>query len=109
MNSLSNSSFFVGAPRFSFKPKSYDRIRIWRIEDGKQLQTLRGHKSSIHSMTFSPDSKFLVSIGGDGKIRFWRMPPRNYFWLWFLGVFSIATLIYWQGNNLISWLNLKAT
>ena len=70
------SSFFVGAPRWS-DARYYGRIRVWRIEDGKQLATFRGHKRRTTSIVFSPDGKFLASTGWDGKVRFWKMPPRN--------------------------------
>ena len=96
------SSFFVGAPRWS-DARFYGRIRVWRIEDGKQLATFRGHKRRTTSIVFSPDSKFLASTGWDGKVRFWKMPPRNYSWLWLFGAGGLAALVYWQRGQIIAW------
>ncbi|MDJ0594392.1 MAG: hypothetical protein QNJ72_31195 [Pleurocapsa sp. MO_226.B13] len=98
------SDFFVGAPRWS-DARYYGRIRVWRISDGKQLQTFRGHKRRTSKLVFSPDSKYLASTGGDGKVRFWKMPPRNYSWLWLLIGGGLAALIYWRRNNLVDWIN----
>ena len=98
------SDFFVGAPRWS-DARYYGRIRVWRIEDGKQLATFRGHKRRTTSIVFSPDSKFLASTGGDGKVRFWKMPPRNYSRFWIFGGICFAALVYWQRTSLINWIS----
>jgi len=39
-------------------------------KDGKEIKQLNGHSESIYSITFSPDSKFILSGGGD-TIRLW--------------------------------------
>ena len=96
------SDFFVGAPRWS-DARYYGRIRVWRIADGKQLPTFRGHKRRTSKLAFSLDSKFLVSAGADGKVRFWKMPPRNYSWLWLFGAAQLAAIVYWQRARLINW------
>ena len=75
------------------------------MEDGKQLQTLRGHRKGSSSLVFSPDSKFLASTGGDGKVRFWKMPPRNYSRFWIFGGICFAALVYWQRTSLINWIS----
>ena len=98
------SSFFVGAPRGS-DARFYGRIRVWRIEDGKQLATFRGHKRRTTNIVFSPDSKFLASTGWDGKVRFWKMPPRNYSRFWIFGGICFAALVYWQRTSLINWIS----
>ena len=85
----------------------YGRIRVWRIEDGKQLATFRGHKRRTTSIVFSPDSRFLASTGWDGKVRFWKMPPRNYSWLWLFCAAELAAIVYWQersNNGLVNFL-----
>ena len=99
------SSFFVGAPKLVSDARFYGRIRVWRIADGKQLATFRGHKRRTTSIIFSPDSKFLVSTGWDGKIRFWKMPPRNYSRFWIFGGICFAALVYWQRTSLINWIS----
>ena len=98
------SDFFVGVPRGS-DARFYGRIRVWRIEDGKQLATFRGHKRQTYGITFSPDGKFLVSTGADGKIRFWKMPPRNYSRFWIFGGICFAAFVYWQKTSLINWIS----
>ena len=48
-------------------------IRIWNIEQGKCIQTLNGgHKSSVVTLAFSPDGKYLASSGKDRRLCIWR-------------------------------------
>ena len=98
------SDFFVGAPRWS-DARYYGMIRVWRVEDGKQLATFRGHKHRTSKLVFSPDGKFLTSTGADGKVRFWRMPPRNYSKFWIFCVVGLAGFVYWRRTYLIGWIN----
>ena len=103
--SVSSSSFFVGAPKLVSDARFYGRIRVWRIADGKQLATFRGHKRRTSKLVFSSDSRFLASTGADGKVRLWRMPPRNYGWLWLLSAGGLSALIYWQRTDLMNLIN----
>ena len=48
-------------------------IRIWNIEEGKCIQTLDGgHKSSVVTLAFSPDGKYLASSGKDRRLCIWK-------------------------------------
>ena len=44
-------------------------INIWDFEEGSRLNTLVLHKVTVQALAFSPNEKFLVSLGGrdDGK------------------------------------------
>ena len=87
-------------------PKAlFSRIRIWNTENGRLIKTFVGHKKGINAIAFSPNGKWLVSAGKDSTIKLWRMPPRNYGWLWLLGAGGLAVLVYWQRNNLTNWIN----
>jgi Tol biopolymer transport system component len=45
-------------------------IKVWDIENGKELQTLSGHTASINSVSYSPDGKYIVS-GSKDHIKVW--------------------------------------
>jgi WD40 repeat protein len=49
----------------------HGRIRLWRTFTGKEIARYRGHTEWVNSIAFSPDSKLLVSTGGDKTIRLW--------------------------------------
>ncbi len=78
---LPDASIFIG-PSFTFA--SHGRIRLWQVDNGRKLQTLRGHKGGVSRLTFYPNGELLASTGFDATVRFWRMPPHNYIWLWLL-------------------------
>jgi WD40 repeat protein len=47
-------------------------VKIWSVE-GKELWKGQ-HSKAVTAVTFSPDGKFLVSVG-DENIKFWSMDP----------------------------------
>lgn len=46
-------------------------IYLWRVEDGKTLGKLSGHRGKITQLVFSADGKLLVSSSEDGTLRLW--------------------------------------
>ena len=47
-------------------------IKIWNLENGAQIQELRGHNNIITSVIFHPDGKLLVSSSRDQTIKIWK-------------------------------------
>lgn len=53
---------------------SYDKtIKIWNIDSGKSIRTLRGHTHWVQSITFSSDGQTLVSGSLDKTIKIWNV------------------------------------
>ena len=100
IDSFGNGFLFPRVPKAFFS-----RIRIWNVENGRLIKTFVGHRKGINTIAFSPDSKLLASAGKDSTIKFWRMPPPNYPWLWFFGAGVLAVLVYWRRIDLIDWIN----
>jgi WD40 repeat protein len=51
---------------------SFDHtLKLWDLEQGKNIATLQGHTGQIRSVTFDPEGRMLVSSSEDGTIRLW--------------------------------------
>lgn len=49
----------------------YEGIKVWEVDTGIPVQSLRGHTSSVNSIAFSPDSQWLASGSRDRSIKLW--------------------------------------
>ncbi|GMV88037.1 MAG: hypothetical protein AMXMBFR81_09680 [Chthonomonas sp.] len=47
-------------------------VRVFEIERGRMLLRLGGHEGHVFDAEFAPDESTLVSVSGDGSVRFWR-------------------------------------
>ena len=53
---------------------SRDRtIRLWNLETGELLHTLRGHTDGINSVAFSADGSTIISGSRDDTVRIWNV------------------------------------
>jgi WD40 repeat protein/HEAT repeat protein/uncharacterized protein YjbI with pentapeptide repeats len=50
-------------------------IRIWSMDNGEILSTLRGHTNSVNSLSLSDKSNVLVSGSNDGTVKIWQLNP----------------------------------
>ncbi len=48
-------------------------VNVWNIEDGKLLQTFKGHERHVYAVDFHPDGDTLVSQDLMGFIKIWDM------------------------------------
>lgn len=46
-------------------------MRVWDVEKGKLVKALEGHDGLVRSLARSPDDKWLVTAGRDGKLLVW--------------------------------------
>jgi WD40 repeat protein/tRNA A-37 threonylcarbamoyl transferase component Bud32 len=46
-------------------------IRVWDVQTGKRLATLKGHSGSLRAAVFSPDGRWLVTGSDDGRVKLW--------------------------------------
>jgi WD40 repeat protein len=49
-------------------------VRIWNPLTGECLRVLKGHKTSVNAVAFSPDGRTLASADAEGNIIIWGIP-----------------------------------
>ena len=50
-------------------------IKIWNIDDGKELQIL--NSIGFSNVVFAPNSKYLASAGSDNTIKIWNIDGKE--------------------------------
>jgi hypothetical protein len=48
-----------------------DRMRLWDLETGKELQCFTGHKNLVRSVAFLPDERRVLSVSYDETAKIW--------------------------------------
>jgi WD40 repeat protein len=47
-------------------------VRVWRVRDGTLIHTINGaHQEWVIGMTLSPNGQYLLTAGGDNKLKIW--------------------------------------
>lgn len=48
-------------------------IKLWNVQTGAEVRTLKGHADTIYCLAISPDGQTLYSGSLDGKIKVWQV------------------------------------
>jgi WD40 repeat protein len=54
-----------------------DKARVWVAATGQLVQTYSGNRDIVDGVTFSPNADTLVTAGGDGTARAWKVTPSS--------------------------------
>lgn len=50
-------------------------VKVWGYESGACYRTGIAHSATVRAVAITPDAKHLVSVGDDGAILIWAVPP----------------------------------
>ncbi len=48
------------------------KVKIWSVEQKKEIASLKQYNKVVRSVSFSPDGKYLASGCDDGVIKLWN-------------------------------------
>lgn len=48
-------------------------VKLWDYDEGEVIGTGKGHAGSIKKVKWSPDQKFVTSVGDEGAIFVWKV------------------------------------
>lgn len=50
------------------------QIKVWDVQDGfKQIGLLEGHREYTTSLAFYEDDTYMISVGGDNRVKIWEV------------------------------------
>ncbi|GJD19102.1 WD-40 repeat protein [Rivularia sp. IAM M-261] len=52
-------------------------LKVWDIQTGTELFTLKGHRSSVNTVVVTPDGKKIISASSDYTIKIWDLENRR--------------------------------
>ena len=53
-------------------------MRVWDVDRGLCLHTLRSHQEAVYAIAFSPSGELLASGSFDSTLRLWRLKVRTH-------------------------------
>ena len=61
--------------RFFVSGGSDKKVVLWNYDEGSRYYEGMGHSGSICRVKISPDEKRIISVGTEGGIYVWKIPP----------------------------------
>lgn len=75
-----STEFKFGVPGVAFSQKDQQLaignfadnfLRLYQVSDGEKLKELRGHRSKVHGVAYSPNGKYLATASLDRDVKLW--------------------------------------
>ncbi|NET62232.1 MAG: WD40 repeat domain-containing protein [Symploca sp. SIO2E6] len=53
-------------------------LKVWWLETGREVDSIRAHRTSITALALTPDGEILASVGDDAGVNLWEWQQGNY-------------------------------
>jgi len=61
--------------RFFVSGSSCKKVVLWNYDEGSKYYEGIGHSGAVNRVRISPDEKRIISVGTEGGIYVWKVPP----------------------------------
>jgi WD40 repeat protein len=52
-------------------------LKVWNVDSGQAIVTLRGHQKSVHAVDITPDGRLVASGADDKTLKIWELQECN--------------------------------
>ena len=63
--------------RFLVSGSSDKTVKVWSIEDKKEIATFIGHTQMVNAVEFAPNGELIASASSDATVRLWSLPRQQ--------------------------------